>query len=77
VVIGDVIHLPLSVPLRKGVRVLDPIGVEGEIVGFKSTTWWAFRRPIRSSWVIVKTPDGIVSYRSSDELRVVERKAVA
>jgi hypothetical protein len=72
-VIGDVIRLPLSVPLRKGLRVVDPIGVEGVIVGFKSTTRWAFRRPSRISWVIVKTDDGLQSYRSAAELRVVEK----
>lgn len=76
-VIGDVVHRSCSKPLYKGLTVLDPIGAEGEIVGFKSTTRWAFRRPTRISWVIVETPDGLRSYRSPDELRVVERKAVA
>lgn len=75
--IGDVVHPALTCQLRKGQMVLDPIGVEGVIVGFKSTTWWSFRRPIRTSWVIVKSHDGLRSYRSAEELRVVERKAVA
>lgn len=74
---GDLIHEPLTVQLRKKQRVLDPVGVEGEIVGFKSTTSWSFRRPTRLSWVLVQTPDGLVSYRSARDLRVVERKAVA
>jgi hypothetical protein len=77
VVNGRGVHNELSVALRKGQRVLDPIGVEGEIVGFKSTRTWSFRRPSRISWVIVRTADGLQSYRSAAELRVVERKAVA
>lgn len=74
---GDVVRLPLSLPLRKGQTVLDPIGVEGIVVGFKSTTRWAFHRPSRVAWVLVESADGVVSYRSASELRVVERKAVA
>ncbi len=73
---GQVVHAPLSKSLRKGQTVVDAIGVEGEIVGFKSTLTWAFRRPLRTSWVIVEH-GGVRSFRSASELRVVERKAVA
>lgn len=76
-VIGDVVHRELSVALRKGLAVLDPIGVEAVIVGFKSSRLWSFGRTARATWVIVETPDGLRSYRSAAELRVVERKAVA
>lgn len=75
--IDAVVHQPLAVALRRGLSVLDPIGVEGIIVAFKSTRVWSFGRPHRTSWVIVETPDGLRSYRSAAELRVVERKAVA
>lgn len=71
-----VIHQELTVALRKGQRVLDPIGVEGEVVGFKSTTRWAYLRSTRISWVIVRTADGLQSYRSAAELRVVEKTAI-
>ena len=67
-----VIHQELTVALRKGLRVIDLIGVEGEIVGFKSTTTWSYLRPTRTSWVIVRTADGLQSYRSAAELRVIE-----
>jgi hypothetical protein len=80
-VVNDVrlvhVHPALSVPLRKRIRVLDPAGVEGTVVGFKSTTTtWSYMRPTRTSWVIVENDGGLRSYRAASELRVVERTAV-
>ena len=70
------VHPPLAVPLRKHMRVLDPVGVEGVIVGFKSTITWSFRRPTRVSWVVVEQ-DGVRSFRAPSALRVVEKSTVA
>lgn len=73
---GRVVHPALSVPLRKRQSVIDELGRDAVIVGFRKQRSWIFGRPSSVSWVVVQAADGIRSYRAPSELRVVEKTAI-